>query len=91
MNKDVYIINPFFRDTLKNIDVIKVFLIRLPKRMQQKSVQYLCVLSRFDSAEVTISPIKIEYRTKGDSTLKFAFSNPVIFNVHRLNVSMKKR
>ena len=55
-----------------------------------KSVKYNFVLSRFDSAEVTIPPIKIEYRTKGDSTLKSVLSNPVTFNIHRLDVSMKE-
>ena len=90
MNKDVYIINPFFRDSLKNIDVISISDPIAKENETGKSVKYNCVLSRFDSAEVTIPPIKIEYRTKGDSTLKFALSNPVTFNIHRLDVSMQE-
>ena len=90
MHKDVYIINPFFRDTLKNIDVISISDPIAKENETGKSVKYNCVLSRFDSAEVTIPPIKIEYRTKGDSTLKFVLSNPVTFNIHRLDVSMKE-
>ena len=90
MNKDVYIINPFFRDSLKNIDVISISDPIAEENETGKSIKYNCVLSRFDSAEVTIPPIKIEYRTKGDSTLKFAFSNPVTFNIHRMDVSIKE-
>ena len=90
MSKDVYIINPFFRDSLKNIDVISISEPIAKESETGKSIKYNCVLSRFDSAEVTIPPIKIEYRTKGDSTLKFAFSNPVTFSIHRMNVSMKE-
>jgi len=90
MNKDVYIINPFFRDSLKNIDVLSISDPVAEENKTGKTVKYLCVLSRFDSAEVTIPPIKIEYRTKTDSTLKFALSNPVKINIHRMNVSMQE-
>jgi len=40
--------------------------------------------------KVTIPPIKIEYRTKGDSTLKSVLSNPVTFNIHRMDVAMQE-
>jgi len=90
MNKDVYIINPFFRDSLRNIDVLSISDPITDENETGKSVKYLCVLSRFDSAQVTIPSIKIEYRTKGDSTLKFVLSNPVTFNIHRMDVSMKE-
>jgi len=90
MNKNVYIINPFFRDSLKNIDVIGINGPTPEETDNAKIVKYLCVLSRFDSAIVTIPPIKIEYRTKGDSTLKTILSNSVSFNVHRLDVNVQE-
>lgn len=90
MNKDVYIINPFFRDSLKNIDVLEISDPVAEENEDGKSVKYNCVLSRFDSAQVTIPPIKIEYRTKADSALKFVLSNAVTFNVHRMNVAMEE-
>ncbi len=90
MNKDVYIINPFFRDSLKNIDVLNISNPITDENETGKSVKYLCLLSRFDSAAITIPPIKIEYRIKGDSTLKFILSNPVTFNVHRMDVSVQE-
>ena len=90
MNKDVYIINPFFRDSLKNIDVLEISDPVAEENEDGKSVKYNCVLSRFDSAQVTIPPIKIEYRTKADSALKSVLSNAVTFNVHRMNVAMEE-
>jgi len=90
MNKDVYIINPFFRDSLKNIDVLEISDPVAEENEDGKSVKYKYVLSRFDSAQVTIPPIKIEYRTKADSALKFVLSNAVTFNVHRMNVAMEE-
>ncbi len=90
MDKNVYIINPFFRDSLKNIDVLAFSDPIAEENENKKTVKYICVLSRFDSAEVTIPPIKIEYRAKGDSTLKYVLSNSVSFNVHRVNVDVKE-
>ena len=90
MDKNVYIINPFFKDSLKNIDVLAYSDPIATENENGKTVKYICVLSRFDSAEVTIPPIKIEYRTQGDSTLKFVLSNSISFNVHRVNVDVKE-
>lgn len=90
MDKNIYIINPFFRDSLKNIDVLGINGPTPEESESVKIVKYLCVLSRFDSAQVTIPPIKVEYRTKGDSTLKTILSNPVSFNVHRLDVNVQE-
>ena len=90
MDKDVYIINPFFRDSLKNVDVLEIPDPKAEENENGKSVKYDYVLSRFDSAQVTIPPIKIEYRTKSDSTLKSVLSNSVTFNVHRMNVAMEE-
>jgi len=90
MDKDVFIINPFFRDSLKNIDVLEISDPKTEENENRKTLKYNYVLSRFDSAQVTIPPIKIEYRTKGDSILKSVLSNPVTFNIHRMDVAMQE-
>jgi len=90
MDNDVYIINPFFRDTLKNVDVISIDGPNVEESETQKTVKYLTILSLFDSAAVTIPPIRVEYRVQNDTTLKFVESNPVSFNVHRLSVSVEE-
>lgn len=89
-DKNVYIINPFFRDTLKSVDVIKISDPIITENEKGKIIKYESILTRFDSSQVTIPPIKIEYRTKGDTTLKSILSNPVTFNVHTLKVSMQE-
>lgn len=90
MDKNVYVINPFFRDSLRYVDVISLSDPIANETDSGKIVKYEAVLSRFDSSQVTIPPIKIEYRVKGDTTLKSVLSNPVTFNVHTLKVSVKE-
>ncbi len=88
--KDVYIINPFFRDSLKNIDVVNLSDPIVDESNNLKTIKYQATLSRYDSAEVTIPPIKIEYRTKNDTTLKSVISNSVKFNVYSVKVSLQE-
>lgn len=90
MDKNVYVINPFFRDSLKNVDVISLSDPTVSETKTGKIIKYEAVLSRFDSSQITIPPIKIEYRVQGDTTLKSVLSNPVTFNVHTLKVSVKE-
>lgn len=89
-DKNVFIINPFFRDSLKNVDVINYSDPILNEDKSGKTIKYESVLSRFDSAQVTIPAIKVEYRTKNDTTLKSVLSNAVTFNVHSVKVSMEE-
>lgn len=89
-DNNVHIINPFFKDSLKNIDVIKYNDPVITENKTGKTIKYESLLSRYDSAEVTIPSIKIEYRTKNDTTLKSVLSNPVTFNVHSVKVAMKE-
>lgn len=90
MHKNVYVINPFFRDSLKNVDVISLSDPTVSETKTGKIIKYEAVLSRFDSSQITIPPIKIEYRVQRDTTLKSILSNPVTFNVHTLKVSVKE-
>jgi len=89
-SKNVFIINPFFRDSLKNIDLISISNPDIKEDENGKTINYYCTLTRLDSATVTIPAIKIEYRTQNDTTLKSALSNPVTINIHRMNVSMQE-
>lgn len=90
MSKNVFVINPFFRDSLRNVDVISLSDPIASENDSVKTIKYEAVLSRFDSSQVTIPAIKVEYRVKGDTTLKSVLSNPVTFNVHTLKVSVKE-
>jgi hypothetical protein len=88
--KNVFIINPFFRDSLRNIDVVNISDPIITENEQGKTVKYEATLSRYDSAQVTLPPIKVEYRTKNDTTLKSVLSNSVTFNVHSVKVSLQE-
>lgn len=88
--KNVFIINPFFRDSLRNVDVISLSDPKISEDENGKVISYSAILSRYDSSQVTLPPIKVEYRTKSDTTLKFALSNEVTFNVHSVKVSMQE-
>jgi hypothetical protein len=89
-DKNVYIINPFFRDSLKNVDVVSISDPIVSENEKGKTTKFESILSRFDSSQVTIPPIKIQYRITGDTTLMSVLSNPVTFNVHTMKVSMKE-
>lgn len=88
--KNVFIINPFFRDSLRNIDVVNISDPIVTENEMGKTIRYEATLSRYDSAEVTLPPIKVEYRTKNDTTLKSVLSNSVTFNVHSVKVSLQE-
>jgi hypothetical protein len=89
-SKDVYIINPFFRDSLKNIDLINISDPVIKEDKNGKTINYYCGLTRLDSAQITIPAIRIEYRTQNDTILKSALSNSVTINIHRMDVSMQE-
>lgn len=84
---EVHPIRPFFRDSLNSIDIVKELEPQKLGDKDKKIFKYNYVLSRYDSAEVIIPGIKIDYRIEGDSTLKSIVSNPVTFNVHSIKIS----
>ncbi len=89
-DKNVYPIQPFFRDSLKNIDILKEFDPVISETQTEKFFEYKYILTRFDSAEVTLPAIKVDYRIEGDTTLYTILSNPVSFSVHRITVSLEE-
>lgn len=105
-DKNIFLMNPFFQDSLKNIDVIKTETPITKEAGSKKITDYKFTLSRYDSSDVTISPLPIYYKLAAsnakispvltqelitsDSTLKIAFSNPVSFTVHSLKVSKEE-
>ena len=71
-NKNIKIENPDLLKNLSNIDVLgsKGPLTKVSDN--KKITTYLVTLSRYDSAEVTIPPITIDYRVGKDTLLKHA-------------------
>ncbi|MGQ9644785.1 MAG: hypothetical protein ACUVT3_13080, partial [Ignavibacterium sp.] len=48
------------------------------------------VLSYYDSAEITIPPVKIFFRVKNDTTLQSVQSDSLQIKIHRLNVKVEE-
>jgi hypothetical protein len=89
-DKNVYPLRPFFRDSLKNIDIIQEPDPINYESESEKIFEYKYILTRFDSAAVTLPAIKIDYRIEEDTTLQSILSNPVSFTVHRVIVSQEE-
>lgn len=105
-DKNIFLMDPFFKDSLKNIDIIKTEKPTTKNINSKKLTEYKFILSRYDSADVKIPPLPIYYRIadadskispvispgliKSDSTLKVIFTNSTSFTVHSLKVSKEE-
>ena len=89
-DKNVYPVRPFFRDSLKNIDILQELDPVTSESESGKIFDYKYILTRFDSADVSLPAIKIDYRIEDDTTLQSILSNPVSFTVHRIVVSQEE-
>lgn len=89
-DKNVYPIRPFFRDSLKNVDILQEPDPVITDSETEKYFEYKFILTRFDSADVTLPEIKVDYRVEGDTTLQSILSNSVNFTIHRIIVSQEE-
>jgi hypothetical protein len=87
--KEIEIINPFFRDTLKQVEIIKEIPPQARDEENIKSSTFGYVISYYDSAVITIPPIAVRYKIKSTSEEKVVLSNPVTFTVHTLPVDQQ--
>ena len=100
-DKSIKIIPPVIEDSLKNVDLIKVNNPVYAENNGRKSASFDFILSKYDSADVTIPPIDIFYRVgkdtmsqagidTADATLKHVQTNPVKFAVRLVKVNLQK-
>ena len=87
--KDIEIINPFFRDSLKHVEIIKEIPAQKKEDENIKSSTLNYIISYYDSSVVTIPPIAVRYKTAGSSEEKVVLSNSVTFTVHTLKVDQQ--
>lgn len=87
---NVNIITPFFRDSLKQFEIIKELSAEKKKTDDKNEIVYRFVLSYFDSAEVKIPPIKIFYRTNSDTAFKSVQSDSLSIRIHKLKVNVEE-
>ena len=88
-DKNIEITTPFIRDSLKKVEIIKEINPSSNETDNIKSTTYGFIVSYYDSASITISPIAIRYKVKGSNEEKIALSNPITFNVHTVPVEQQ--
>lgn len=81
-DKNIEVTTPFIRDSLKKFEIIKEVAPLIKEEDNIKSSTYSYIISFYDSASVTISPISVRYKIKGDNQEKVVLSNPVAITVH---------
>lgn len=88
-DKNIEIITPIVRDSLKKVEVIKELTPLLKDEDNIKSSTYGYIISHYDSALITIPPIAVRYKISGDNEEKIVLSNPVTFTVHTVQVEQQ--
>lgn len=87
--KDIEIINPFFRDSLKQVEILKEIPAQKKEDENIKSSTFGYTISYYDSAVITLPPIAIQYKQKGSNEVKVVLSNPVTFTVHTVQIDQQ--
>ena len=87
--KDIHIITPLIRDSLKNVEIIKELPLQSEEKESIKSSTLGFVISFYDSASVTIPPIAVRYKVQGSDEERIVLSNPVTFTVHTVQVEQQ--
>lgn len=83
----VSIVPPLVKDSLKGIELIKSFPVSNEETDNKVVTTYKYVLAKYDSGDVHIPPVAINYCPKGSKAAEKILSNPVFFTVHTLNVN----
>ena len=87
---EIGIVTPFFRDSLNKFEFIKDIPVEKKKTGNENLIIYKYVLSFYDSAEVTIPPIRIFFRAKSDTTLQSIQSDSLQIRIHKLSVKVEE-
>jgi len=88
--KDIEITYPVITDSLAHVEIIKEYKPEVIESDDLKSIRFHYIISYYDSSEVNIPSIAVEYKIIGDTITQVVFSNPVTFNVHTVEVSAEK-
>jgi len=85
--KDIEVTYPVIIDSLAQVEIIKEYEPEVVESENLKSIRFHYIISYYDSSEINIPSIAVEYKTIGDTLSHVVFSNPVTFNVHTVEVS----
>ena len=83
----INITTPVIKDSLKGVELIKSIPVANEDKNGSIISTYKYILAKYDSGDVHIPPIAINYNQKGNKASEVVLSNPVYFTVHTLNVN----
>jgi len=84
--KNVRLFPPSITDSLKNIEFISSDKPVVTESDDSRTTIYKFTLAGYDSVDVTIPEIPVEYKITGDSTIRKITTDPVSFTVHTVPV-----
>jgi len=84
--KNVRLFPPSITDSLKNIEFISSDKPVVTEGSDSRTTIYKYTLAGYDSVDVTIPEIPVEYKIAGDSTIRKITTDPVSFTVHTVPV-----
>ena len=87
--KNIDITTPLIRDSLKKVEIIKELPPISKEENNVKSITLGYIISYYDSASISISPIAVRYKFQGTDEEKIVISNPVTFTVHTVTVEQQ--
>lgn len=85
-NKNVSISNPVLSDSTSKVEIIKRESPEVENHNGNMITTFRFIISKYDSGNVTIPPIPVLYRVKGNQELQTAYTNEVNFTVHTLKI-----
>ena len=84
--KDVKVFPPSVSDSLKNVELISSGKPVVTESDNSRTTLFKFTLAGYDSVDVTIPEIPVEYQIAGDSTIRKITTDPVSFTVHTIPV-----
>jgi hypothetical protein len=85
-DKGIEIYNPFTKEVFNEFELIKIEDPVLTEEGDKQVTEYKYIVSVYDSSDVSIPPIPVGYKVGKDTTTLIAYTNPVNFTVHTLEV-----
>jgi hypothetical protein len=86
-DKGIEIYNPYTKEIFNELELIKIEDPLLREEGDKQVTKYRFIVAVYDSSDVSIPPIPIGYKVGKDTTTLIAYTNPVNFTVHTLEVN----
>jgi hypothetical protein len=89
-DKNFSVSGPAISDTLAGMELISQLNPQKEEKDNQQLITYSYTFSKYDSSNVTVPPVAVYYKAKGDTSEKVINTNPVFFKVRPLKVNVKE-